>query len=179
MNTFIVLLRAVNLGAIAKVPMQELCAALEAQDFKNVKSYIASGNIVLESELSAEDITTKIDQILNEQFNITGKRTVVRDQGAFERIVKRNPFPEATQSRPNQLHLHFMANQPQENAELSLTTYKGQERLRLDGDHLYIDYIHGAGESKLTTRFLEAALGTVGTSRNWNTVQKLLELCRG
>jgi uncharacterized protein (DUF1697 family) len=176
MNRHIILLRAVNLGAIAKLPMEDLCAALTSAGFENVQSYIASGNVIVDTELSAEETRTSINAILNTQFNISGERAIMTDQAALVRIIKSNPFPEAAQHRPNMLHVHFLSAPPIGNAELNLTSYKGPEKIRLNDQQLYVDYINGAGTSALTGRFLETALGTTGTARNWNTVLKLAEM---
>jgi uncharacterized protein (DUF1697 family) len=176
MNRWIVLLRAVNVGGTAKLPMEELCSALTEIGFENVKSYIVSGNIILDTALDAEAVRIIVDRILNEQFKISGQRSIVRDLMSFNRIIKVNPFKDAAQQRPNMLHVHFLTTEPRTNAEMNLTSYKGPERLRLDGQQLYVDYKNGVGASALTGRFLETAVGSTGTSRNWNTVLKLADM---
>jgi uncharacterized protein (DUF1697 family) len=178
MTRRIILLRAVNVGGTAKLPMAELRDALTAAGFENVQSYIASGNVIADHTLDAEEMRTTINGILNAEFKLSGERCVVRDVTALERIIKTNPFIDAAQARPEKLHVHFLMSHPQSNAEWNLTSYKGPERLRLDGQQLYIDYVNGAGESALTARFLETALGTTGTARNWNTVTKLVEMAQ-
>lgn len=176
MKRLIILLRAVNVGGTANLPMESLRLALTAADYHNVKTYIASGNIILDTALTAEDVQLQVNGILNSRFNISGERSIVRDSVAFNRTIKTNPFRDAAQQRPTMLHVHFLSSQPQPHAETNLTSYKGAERLRLDGPQLYIDYVNGAGQTALTGRFLETALGTSGTSRNWNTILKLSEM---
>lgn len=176
MKQLLVLLRAVNVGGAAKLSMDELRSALIAAGFENVKTYVQSGNIILGSRLEAEDVRLHVDSMLNKLFNISGERSIVRDCVTLNRTIKSNPFREAALQRPNLLHVHFLSAQPLPHAETNLTSYKGAERLRLDGQQLYIDYVNGAGQSALTGRFLESALGCPGSSRNWNTVLKLAEL---
>jgi uncharacterized protein (DUF1697 family) len=176
MSSFIVLLRAVNVGGTAKVPMQDLREALMAAGFSNVRTYIASGNIYLDSDLGADAVCTEVDNVLNTKFGVSGARSIVRDVVMLKRVLKANPFLDAAQHRPQMLHVHFLASAPVAHAETNLTSYKGPERLRLDGLHLYVDYVNGAGSTSLSGRFLETALGVVSTSRNWNTVQKLADL---
>ncbi len=159
--------------------MENFRAALTAAGFENVQSYIASGNIVLDTEHDTPHIQDTINEILLTQFNISGQRTLLRDALSLERLVKANPFKEAALSRPEKLHVHFLANLPPAQAETNLTSFKGPERLRLDQHHLYIDYINGAGDTALTARFLETALGGSGTARNWNTVVKLHAMAQG
>jgi uncharacterized protein (DUF1697 family) len=176
MMRWVVLLRAVNVGGTAKLPMEALREAVLAHGFKTVSTYLASGNMILDSELDADAVRLAMDGILNAAFHISGSRSIVRDAPVFQRILRSNPFREAALQRPEMLHVHFLASPPHDTAEMNLTSYKGVERLRLDGQHLYIDYPQGAGQSALTGRFLETALGTTGTSRNWNTVLKLTEM---
>ena len=60
-----------------------------------------------------------------------------------------------------------------------LAKWAGPERIHLAGDHLYVDFVTGAGTSKLTPTYLERALKVAGTARNWNTSRKLLEMAQG
>jgi uncharacterized protein (DUF1697 family) len=173
---FLIVLRAVNVGGTAKLPMDDLRLALTAEGFHNVKTYIASGNIILDTTLNEEDVRLQVNSLLNGQFDISGDRCIVRDGTALNRTINTNPFPDAARQRPNMLHVHFLSDAPLANAETNLTSYKGAERLRLDGRQLFIDYGNGVGQSALTGRFLETALGCTGTSRNWNTVLKLAEM---
>jgi uncharacterized protein (DUF1697 family) len=55
---------------------------------------------------------------------------------------------------------------------------KGREYFRCGGKQLYVVYPDGIGRSKLTGTLIEQKLGTRGTGRNWNTVQKLAALCQ-
>jgi uncharacterized protein (DUF1697 family) len=175
---WLIVLRAVNVGGVEKLAMADLRAALIENDFHNVTSHMIAGNIIVDSDLSAEDVRLCCNRILNERFNVSGERSIVRDLAALHHTIKSNPFREAAQYRPELLHVHFCATTPHPNAEMNLTSYKGAERLRLHGQHLFIDYINRTENSALTSRFLDTALGTAGTSRNWSTVLKCDELMR-
>ncbi len=156
--------------------MEDLRVALTAAGFENVQTYIASGNVIVDTSRDAEETRLSVNSILKTQFKISGERSVVLDQLVLARVIKSNPFKDAAESRPHVLHVHFLSGPPADNAELNLTSYKGPERLRLDGQQLYVDYVSGAETTALTGRFLETALGTTGTARNWNTVLKLAEM---
>lgn len=176
MKCWVVLLRAVNVGGTGKLPMEDLKSALTSHGLENVRTYIASGNVIVDTDLDGETLRTTVNTILNTQFNISGERSIIVNLATLNRAINSNPFRDAAQQRPTMLHLHFLSSQPHANAETNLTSYKGPERLRLDGQHLYVDYINGAGTTALTGRFLETALGTTGTARNWNTVLHLAEM---
>ena len=172
------MLRAINIGGAAKLDATDFCAALTAFGFEYVQSAGISPNFIFDSALDTETALAGINSILQTQFKISGERTVLRDHLGLERLIKTNPFKDAVASRPEKLHVLFLSTPPQSNAETNLTSYKGPERLRLDGHNLYIDYINGASDTALTARFLETALGTNGTARDWNTVMKLVEMAR-
>ena len=176
MTRWLALLRAVNVGGTGKLEMEDLRAALTEAGLAKVESYGASGNVVFASDLAEDALLSLITGILQTRFRLSGERALLRSSLAVARTIKLNPFPDAVTFRPSDLHVHFLHKPPLENAALNLTSYKGRERLRLDGQQLYIDYANGSGTSDLSPRFLEMALGTQGTSRNWNTVTRLHEM---
>jgi uncharacterized protein (DUF1697 family) len=176
MTAFVALLRAINVGGNNKVGMEEFREHLTAAGLDDVQTYIASGNVVFSADQDVAILRDGIDGLLQDKFCLQGQRTVLRDARQFQRVIKQNPYVFAARDRPNMLHVHFLMQPPRDGAEVALTSYKGVEKMRLDGDVLYIDYLDGVGQSQLTPRFLEQALGTMGTSRNWNTVLKLNEM---
>lgn len=178
MTRFIALLRAVNVGRTGKVGMADLCKACEAAGFRDVESYINSGNLLFGTEASREDTASRLQDILERDFGLSANRVVLRTPEELQRAINQNPFPESARHAPQFLHVHFMAGTPKEDADLMLTSYKGPERVRRVEAHVYVDYVGGAGHSALTASFFEKALGCVGTARNWNTCVKLLELAQ-
>jgi uncharacterized protein (DUF1697 family) len=178
MAVFVALLRAVNVGGTGKVPMQDLKAACEEAGLRNVASYIASGNLVFQSAKSAAALTRLISGILHDRFALTKNQTFLRTPDRLAQVITGNPFARAAAERPNNLMVSFLEKAPPPGAAAALAAYRGPEQLRLNGDHLYIDYTEGAGRSKLTPAFLDRALGVSATARNWNTTNKLLAMAR-
>lgn len=178
MSVFIALLRAINVGGTGKLPMKELKAACEKAGLLKVETYIASGNLVFEHEGAAEQARSIVAKILREQFDLTKNHTLIRTPEQLAAAIAANPFPDASAERPAGLMLQFLETVPPEGAAEALAKWGGPERLHLIGDHLYVDYVAGAGTSKLTPAWLERALTVAGTARNWNTSNKLLEMAR-
>jgi len=176
MSVFIAVLRAVNVGGTGKLPMKELKAACEAAGLRQVSTYIASGNLVFAHDGAADQAQAIIAAILRDQFGLTKNHTIIRTPDALARALEANPFPDAAAERPAGLMLQFLEATPPDGAAEALAKWTGPERLHLSGDHLYVDYVAGAGTSKLTPAFLERALKVAGTARNWNTSRKLLEM---
>ena len=182
MSVFIAVLRAINVSGTGKLPMKELKAACEEAGLAKVATYIASGNLVFESPLSADQVKELVARILREQFGLTKNHTIIRSPERLAEALAANPFAEAAAEKPAGVMLSFLEATPPDpaGAAAALANWSGPERLLLAGDHLYIDYTTGpgAGESKLTPSFLERTLKVAGTARNWNTARKLLEMAQ-
>jgi len=178
MSVFIAVLRAVNVNGTGKVPMKELKAACEQAGLRDVATYIASGNLVFEHGGTAQQAQAIIAGILRDAFGLTKNHTIIRTPEALAKALADNPFPDAASDRPASLMLQFLEAIPPEGAAEALANWGGPERAHLSGDHLYVDYVEGAGRSKLLPAVLERMLKVAGTARNWNTSQKLLEMAR-
>ncbi len=177
MAIFVALLRAVNVGGTGKLDSKKLKAACEAAGLGRVSTYIQSGNVVFESAKSAGAVKALIEAILRDDFGLQ-TRCIVRSAAQIATVVEANPFADAASERPSLLLVMFLDGLPMDGAAAYLAAYKGPERSHLSGDALYIDYVNGVGGSKLTPAFLERALKVPGTARNWNTVNRLLEMAR-
>ena len=180
MAVHIALLRAINVSGTGKLPMKELRIACEAAGLRRVETYIASGNLVFESPLSADEVRDVVARVLQEKFGLTKNHTIIRSPAQLAAAIAANPFADAARERPSSLLLTFLEAVPPDPAASAqiLATWSGPERIHLDGDHLYVDFVAGVGTSKLTPAFGERALKVAGTARNWNTSQKLLEMAK-
>ena len=178
MPVFIALLRAVNVGGTGKLPMADLKSACVEAGLERVESYIASGNLVFESELAAGAVKALLAGLLRDRFGLTRNEPVIRTIDALAQAIAGNPFPDAAAERPNLLQLTFLDATPGPEAAQALAAYAGPERLRLAGDVLYVDFVEGIARSKLTPAVLDKALRVPATGRNWNTANKLLAMAR-
>ncbi|MCA1458151.1 DUF1697 domain-containing protein [Bradyrhizobium sp. BRP22] len=166
MPTYIALLRAVNVGGTGKLPMTELKAMCVAEGFASVQTYIASGNVVFDSKLSAAKVKAALEKRLQAY---AGKPVgvVIRTAEEMAAVLKANPFPKAP---PNWTVAVFLDEAPPADA---LAAIKGRqdEEVRLGRREIYVAYGSGMGRSKLK---IPAAAN--GTARNINTIAKLVEL---
>ena len=168
MNTFIALLRAVNVGGTGKLPMQDLRAICEAAGFLQVRTYIASGNVVFQASISE----AKVQAALEEALAKYAKRPIgvlVRTAAEMEQILARNPFRDAA---PNRTVAIFLDEPPPADT-LSGMTGRDDEKIALGRREIYVHYSKGIGTSKLKIKAANS-----GTARNMNTVAKLVELAR-
>ena len=163
MPVFVALLRAVNVGGTGKLPMSELKAMCKRAGFRAARTYIASGNVVFESEKPESQVKTALEKKLQAY---AGKPVgvLVRSAAEIADVLKRNPFPEAA---PNRTVAIFLDKPPPADA-LKTVTGKKDEELRVGKREIYVHYGEGIGASKLKIPAAKA-----GTARNMNTVAKL------
>jgi uncharacterized protein (DUF1697 family) len=166
MNRFIALLRAVNVGGTGKLPMADLRAMAEAEGFAAVRTYIASGNLVLESPRSAADVKSALERRL---AAYAGKPVgvVVRSAEELAAVLAANPFPDAPGSKVAAI---FLDDPPPPDA-LAAARGLADEQVTLGLREIYVHYPSGMGDSKLRIPAAQA-----GTARNMNTVAKLAEM---
>lgn len=175
MNTYIALLRGINVGGKNKLPMAELRALLAELGLENVKTYIQSGNVVFQSERTdASVLAEKISAAIGESHGFSPAMLVL-DGEAFQNAMAANPFPEAV-DEPKSLHLFFLSAEPKDPGFDTLDELKKEnERYKLIDNVFYLHAPDGIGRSKLAERFSQQWDVTI-TGRNWRTVGKIMEM---
>lgn len=164
MKTYIAFLRGVNVGGNTALPMARLKSICQDIGFENVRTYIRSGNVLFESELSEEMLVEKLEDALyiSEQKHIP---VIIRSGNELENILNRNPFANAN---PSQVGVMFFADSIPKNL-LEGLTIPGPEELEISRQEIYIHFPNGMGRSKLK-------LPKTGTMRNINTITRLVEI---
>lgn len=168
MERYIILLRGINVGGKNLVPMKKLVPLLEEQGYLNVKTYIQSGNIILDGKnLTADSVAT----LISTKFGFMPK-VVILSAEEFASAIKNNPFnPEGDKFA----HFYFCEQEPKLDKQ-KLNTYKSEsEETRLIGNIFYLHAPDGIGRSKLVAN-IEACLGVAATGRNLNTIDKIASM---
>jgi uncharacterized protein (DUF1697 family) len=98
MATFIALLRAVNVGGTGGLPMKDLKAACEGAGLQKVSTYIASGNVVFDSDKSAAAVKTLLTDLLRKRFGLTKNHVLIRTP---ERLAGWSPAIRSSTPRRN------------------------------------------------------------------------------
>jgi uncharacterized protein (DUF1697 family) len=176
MTTFIVLLRAVNVGG-RKVEMAALRALAEKLGFTDVRTYIASGNLVVSGKGTAAQVQAKLEAAITKEFGLEVP-VIVRTAEQWQAYLQvPKPFAKAAAERPNGLLVGFPQEPPKADAAkvLAARAVNG-EVLALHGDALWVYYAEGVAGSKLTPASIDKAMGSPTTARNLNTVRKLGEM---
>lgn len=166
MNVFVALLRAVNVGGTGKLPMTELKAMCEASGFTDVKTYIASGNVVFRASIGAGKVKATLEARL---ADYAGKPVgvFIRTPTEMAAVLAANPFPDAPGNRTVAI---FLDAAPPPGA-LDDVKHRKSEVLALGKREIYVRYDDGMADSKLVIPAAKA-----GTARNMNTVAKLASM---
>jgi len=178
-QTYVALLRAINVGGKSLVPMAKLRDELASLGLTDVVTYIQSGNAVFESLADdADALAPRIEERLSDAFGAK-IAVLLRTPQELERVTGANPFL-ARGADVSKLHVVFLDRAPDAAAAAELDPDRSPpDELALRGRELYLHLPNGAGRTKLTLDYLERVLGVRGTQRSWRTVLTLVELSRG
>ena len=181
MPTYVILLRAVNVGGYGKVSMAEFRNMLTALGFTRVETYIQSGNAVVDAKGSAARVAQAVSVGLEKTLGAS-PGVVVRSHEQLEQLIRENPFAKEAVDG-TKVHVAFLAGPAGAEAKGALERIvqqypKRRDRYHLAEEHLYLHLPDGAAETKFTGKALDKALGVAGTGRNWNTVVKLWEMSK-
>jgi len=176
-NTFIVLLRGVNVGGATSFSTKDFVRLLEATGLRNIKTYIQTGNAVFQAETKdVAGLSERIKAAIQRKHALAPDVIVLR-LNEFERAVAANPYGGAD-SNPKALHLMFLASVPKKVEWTTFEKYRAHgEEFSLKGRVFYFWAPDGVGRSKLFSR-IEKLLGVAVTARNWRTACRILELSR-
>ncbi len=175
MNTYIALLRGINVGGHSKLPMRELTAALTGLGLRDVQSYIQSGNVVFRSEQEDPAALSRQMSAAIEQSHGFAPGVIVLPQEALRAAIAANPFPEAEADHKS-LHFFFLDEGPLAQDMAGLEALRAaNERCALIGRVFYLHAPDGIGRSKLAER-AGKGWGVAVTARNWRTVSTLMEM---
>jgi len=176
MVIYIALLRGINVGGnVLKMErLREVCAELGAE---NVRTYVQSGNVVFEAAGSASHWEKKLERRLASESRLPAS-VMVRTAAEFARVAAGNPFLREKGIDADRLAVTFLQVAPSKAGLAALGARDiGDERFHSAGREIYLHCPDGFADAKLYS--LEKVLGQRGTTRNWNTVRMLCEMCAG
>ncbi|HEY8890823.1 MAG TPA: DUF1697 domain-containing protein [Clostridium sp.] len=172
---YVTLLRGINVGGLKRIKMIELKNMFESLHFKNVKTYIQSGNVIFDCDfVDTLKLSILIENKISETFGFLVK-TIIRTDEEFKNIVNNSPFVNELNIELDKLHVVFMVDIPEENRLLSLDIKKEEnERFLIISREIYLYCPNGYGKTKLNNTTFEKKLEAVATTRNWKTINNIL-----
>jgi uncharacterized protein (DUF1697 family) len=180
-TTYAALLRGINVGGAKRVPMPELRTVLTELGHTGIATYLQSGNAVFRSDSDDEEaLAATLKQALRRRFGFSVD-CLVRTAGYLAAVADACPFPAAG-LEGKQLHVTYYDRPVDADrfADLEAGDFLPEE-FRLGDRCLYLYAPDGLGRSKLAVALGRPrhVKGLTATSRNWNTVEKLVEMTRG
>ena len=166
MQAFVALLRAVNVGGTGKLAMADLRTICERQGYEDVRTYIASGNVIFRCDRTEARIKSELQEALS-AYARREIGVIVRTGREIADVLAANPFASAALNRTVAVFLDARPPARWEEAVSGRRT----EKVELRGRELYVHY----GDEMANTK-LRIPAAASGTARNMNTVAKLAEL---
>lgn len=179
MTKFVALLRGINVSGQKQIKMSELKSLFEDLNFTKVQTYIQSGNVIFESNTNDKiSLGGKIEKKIKEKFGFDVK-VILKTCAELEYILNNNPFLKKQKTNPDSVYVTFLSEEPSSInvKKLKEVNYNSEEYF-IDGKTIYVFLPNSYGKAKLNNNFFESKLKVQTTTRNWKTVNKLVELSK-
>ena len=174
MQTFVALMRGINVGSARKLPMADLRALCGSLGLGNPQTYIQSGNLLVDAESNSAALRWLLEKEIADHFGFPVD-VIVRAAVEWESYVAANPFARDARVLPSMVHLYLPRDPLKSGAAKALAPRaQSGERIDVAGGALWIDYgANGVATSKLSPLLIDKACGSPTTGRNWNSVLKI------
>lgn len=181
---YVVLLRGINVGGKNIIKMNDLKQLLLDLNFKNIQTYVQSGNVVLDSDLDEASLRNKISDGFVKQFGfVIGM--IIRNIDEIQYLIAQMPFSpdemiaaETADPEVEHLYVYFLESLPEESQiEAIRRKYVGSDTLRVGKRECYLLCYQSIRKSKLagyTSKVFNTA-----TVRNWKSVCNLYDMMAG
>lgn len=173
----IVLLRGINVGGHKKIRMKDLAVQLKNMGLTNVQTYIQSGNLVVHTQESRPTtLSEQISTCIRQRFSMEVE-AITRTLPEFRRVIEHNPFLSNPDIDPTKIHVTFLQHIPTPEVAQSFTNihFPPDEFVWREGE-IFVFCPNGYGRTKLENGLFERHLRIKATTRNLNTIRKLITL---
>lgn len=172
MNTYITLLRGINVSGKNLLKMDALKSIFETLKCTNVQTYIQSGNVVFNSKEDAKKLASKIKKEIEIKFGFIVP-TIVLTIEELKSIASNNPF----QNKEEFLQISIFGEVPIETKEDKFLSKKSpNEDFKISENAFYLYCPDGYGKTKLSNTLIESTLKVTATTRNWKTITTLIKM---
>lgn len=178
MTTYLVLMRGINVGGKNKIPMAKLKLFLEDQGFGNVRTYIQSGNVILQSKLAAGTIGRKIEKNLPAAFKLDSSiiKVLVLTRSQLKAVIDKRP--KGFGDQPNKYHSDaiFMIGLDAKEVMSAFSPREGVDVVSPGDGVVYSQRLSAQRTKSRLGKAMSSPLYKSMTIRSWSTTTKLLEL---
>jgi uncharacterized protein (DUF1697 family) len=177
MSTYIAILRGINVSGHKMIKMEALRKMFTDLNFKNVQTYIQSGNVVFQDKKTkSETLEKKIAKGISDEFGFEVP-VMVKEVEELKNVLKNNPFVNKRKEDITRLHVTFLSAEPEQLHidKIKEGQYAADEYI-FSGKAIYLFCPNGYGNTKLSNNFFENKLKVVATTRNWKTINELVSI---
>jgi uncharacterized protein (DUF1697 family) len=175
---FVALLRGINVGGKNKVSMAELKACFEELGCGNVRTYIASGNVIFESNKSSAELTEKIEETLPRKFKLDSEpiRILVLSHDQLQKVI--NQAPKDFGTEPGKYHSDaiFLIGIHSDEAIKIFNPREGVDKVWQGDLAIYSQRLSALRTKSRLSKIMSSPLYKQMTIRSWETAARLLEL---
>lgn len=180
MKTYILLLRGINVGGKNKVSMTELKQCLEAAGYSNVVTYIASGNVIVQTEKSAALVKAEIEKVLPLKFQLDSEliKVSVLTIAKLQAII--DDKPPGFGDRPDNYHsdVIFLIEGDSSQVMPIFSPREGVDRVWPGNGVVYSQRLSAERTKSRLNKIMMSPYYKSMTIRNWNTTKKLLAIAK-
>ena len=179
MPIYIGFLRGINVGGHKKIKMAQLREALTNRGLTNLITYIQSGNLVFKSDIKQiNKLENLISKTIHDDFGFDVP-VIIRTKDELQGILDNNPFENSLKYDPQLFCVSMLSQTPTcENIELLNSKDFSPELYIIQGNNIYLYPANGLAKSKMSHALFETKLKVRATTRNWRTLNKMLELSK-
>jgi len=180
MNTYLILLRGINVGGKNKVPMVGLKKCLEELGFSNISTYIASGNVILESDKHPYKIKAQIEQALPKIFKLDSEliKVLVLSDDQLQAVITKKP--KGFGEQPDKYHSDaiFLMGIDSGQAMPVFSPREGVDKIWPGNGVIYSQRLSSQRTKSQLNKIMASPLYKSMTIRSWQTTIKLLEILK-
>lgn len=177
MEKYIAILRGINVSGSKMIKMDDLKLSINELKFRNIESYIQSGNLIFEyAKTNQQDLANKIMHKIQEAFGFHVP-VIVKSTEEMNTVIANNPFINNQNKAIEKLYVTFFSTEPAKALQDKLAEFESNsDEFIIAGNLAYLFCPNGYGRTKLTNNYFEGKLKISATTRNWKTVIKLAEM---
>ncbi|MGI9191981.1 MAG: DUF1697 domain-containing protein [Chitinophagaceae bacterium] len=178
MFTHIALLRGINVGGNRRINMEALKALFVNQEFTAVKTYIQSGNVIFNGNITDKNHTaSQIEKAIQSQFGFEVP-VIIKTKEQWQSIIAQNPFVHQAGIDEKNLHVTLLSEKPSPASIKKLPTSPlNGDAFNLIDETIFLHCQNPYHQTKLSNAFFEKILGVKATTRNWKTILTVNSFC--
>ena len=166
------MLRGINVSGSKKIKMVDLKALYEKLKFKEVQTFIQSGNVIFKSNKSEADIIKTIYDGLKKKWNYD-VIIILKTPDQLKKIIANNPFLKNRDEEIKKLYVTFLEKLPSKESLKAVKDFESNDEFVFKGKEIYVCYADRISNSKINNNFFERKLKVGATTRNWNSLNRM------